>query len=114
MTDIDLEALTGGTQIKTQDPLLSVDMPNEKLPVGQHRFGLTVVDDSGNESTRAEVTLIVVDSNAPTAVLDLLDSNGRTISNGRVDFGAGFQLSGKRSVDQEGAIIQYSWEVIPN
>ena len=46
-------------------------MPDQKLPVGQHRFRLTVTDDSGNKSTPAVVSVIVADTTAPTAVLDL-------------------------------------------
>jgi hypothetical protein len=112
MTDITLEALLENNKVETADSLLTVQMPKQKLPVGQHRFNLTVVDDSGNTSSPALITVIVADTSAPTAVLDLLDAQGRTIVDNRVAFGAGFILSGKRSVDVGGAISKFIWEVV--
>ena len=114
MTEVNLDELTANTSVETADPQLTINMPNGKLPVGQHRFALKVQDDSGNQSAAAQITVIVVDSTAPTAVLDLLDSRGRAVANGRIEFGAGFILSGRRSVDQAGAITKYIWEIVPN
>lgn len=113
MTDITLETLLADQKVETADSLLTIQMPTQKLPVGQHRFNLTVVDDSGNTSTPALITVIVADTSAPTAVLDLLDAQGRTITDNRVAFGSGFILSGKRSVDVGGVISKFIWEVVP-
>jgi PKD repeat protein len=113
MTDITLENLLENQSVSTTDPQLVVQMPNNKLKVGKHSFSLTVEDDSGNTSLPATITVIVVDSEAPTAVLDLHDEQGRTITDGRVSFGAGFILSGKRSADIGGTIVKYVWEVVP-
>ena len=113
MTDITLETLLADQKVETADSLLTIQMPKQKLPVGQHRFNLTVVDDSGNTSTPALITVIVADTSAPTAVLDLLDAQGRTITDNRVAFGSGFMLSGKRSVDVGGVISKFIREVVP-
>jgi hypothetical protein len=113
MTDITLEELLANTSVQTGDSQLVVQMPNNKLSVGKHSFGLTVEDNSGNQSTQAIITVIVIDTEAPTAVLDLYDEQGRMITDGRVSFGAGFILSGKRSADIGGSIVKYIWEVVP-
>jgi hypothetical protein len=112
MTDINLEKLLQEGEVETTDSSLVIKMPNQKLSVGQHRFNLTVEDDSGNSSSTAQITVIVVDSAAPTAIVDLLDESGRQITDGRVSFGAGFVLNGKRSVDVGGTITKYIWEVV--
>lgn len=112
MSTIDLEKILAG-QVETADSLLEVQMPNKKLPVGTHRFQLTVEDDSGNTSQPTQITVIIADSDAPTAVLDLQDESGRAVTDGRINFGAGFLLSGKRSVDIGGTISRYVWEIIP-
>jgi hypothetical protein len=113
MTDISLEKLLESNKVSTADSQLVIKMPGKKLQVGKHSFNLTVEDDSGNQSTPALITVIVVDSTAPTAVLDLSDEQGRLISDGRVSFGSGFILNGKRSVDIGGSISKYIWEVVP-
>lgn len=113
MTDITLEQILEHQTVTTTDSQLVIQMPNDKLNVGKHSFSLTVADDSGNTSAPATITVIVVDTEAPTAVLDLHDEQGRTVNDGRVSFGAGFILSGKRSADIGGNIVEYVWEVVP-
>jgi hypothetical protein len=113
MTDISLENLLATEKAETADSQLVIQMPGQKLSVGQHRFSLSVDDDSGNVSQKALVTVIVVDTTAPTAVLDLRDEQGRTVTNGRIEFGSGFILDGRRSVDIGGTIAKYTWEVVP-
>ena len=113
MTNITLENLLASGLVETPDSQLTIQMPDQKLPVGQHRFSLTVQDDSGNQSNAAQITVIVVDTTAPTAVLDLQDTQGRTVTDGRIAFGSGFILSGKRSVDIGGTISKFIWEVVP-
>jgi len=113
MTDITLEKLLEHQSVETTDSQLVIQMPNNKLKVGKHSFSLAVEDDSGNTSLPATITVIVVDREAPTAVVDLHDEQGRTVTDGRINFGAGFILSGKRSVDIGGTIVKYVWEVVP-
>lgn len=113
MTDVTIDELLAAGSAKTPDPQLVIQMPNQKLTVGQHRFSLTVTDDSGNTSTPAIVTVIVADTNAPTAVLDLRNEQGAQVINGRIEFGSGFILDGSRSTDIGGSIESYTWEIVP-
>jgi len=113
MTTKTLEEITA-SPITTTDPRLHVTMPDKKLAVGAHTFQLEVVDDSGNTSQPALVQVIVVDSEAPTAVLMLLDENGEFVADHRLPHGAGFILSGERSVDAGGGqIVKYTWSRVP-
>ena len=57
--------------------------------------------------------MIVVDTTVPTAVLDLKDERGRTVTDGRIAFGSGFILSSRRLVDIGGVISKYIWEIAP-
>lgn len=98
-----------GTPIETSNDQLVINMPGTRLPVGQHRFQLQVEDDSGNLSAAAIVTVIVVDTQAPTAVLELRDIGGALNTDGRVGFGSDFILDGSRSVDIGGTIVLYRW-----
>jgi hypothetical protein len=84
-------------------------MPNEKLKVGSHIFQLQVVDDSTNPSDPAQVTVIVVDSQKPTAVIAACDEQGNPLVRNRVPFGSGFMLDGRKSVDIGGRIVTYIW-----
>ncbi len=113
MTDITLEELLASGSAKTPDPQLDIQMPDQKLAVGQHRFSLTVTDDSGNQSTPAIISVIVQDTQAPTAVLDLRNAQGAQVINGRIEFGSGFILDGSRSTDIGGSIESYTWEILP-
>jgi len=111
MTTKTLEDLRTGP-IKTDDAVLTVQMPNEKLKVGGHTFQLVVADDSGNVSVPATITLIVVDTQAPTAVLTVTDEAGRPLEGNRIPFGTGFVLNGKRSVDIGGNIVSFTWSLV--
>ncbi len=113
MTDITLEELLASNSVKTPDPRLDIQMPDQNLAVGQHRFSLTVTDDSGNQSTPAIISVIVQDTQAPTAVLDLRNEQGAQVINGRIEFGSGFILDGSRSTDVGGSIESYTWEILP-
>lgn len=70
------------------------------LTLGRHRFRLVVDDNSGNHSNPTEVEVIVIDSTAPTAVLDAPAS---------IAFGAPLQLSGAQSTDTVGRVVRYVW-----
>ena len=76
---------------------------NNPFPVGRLRFRLVVVDDSGNESEPDEVDVIIRDSDRPTAVIDAPRV---------VDFRKSFVLSGERSSDVGGRLVQYRWELV--
>ena len=98
--------------IKTNDATLTITQPNDKLKVGSHTFQLQVADDSGNVSVPAKVMLIVVDTQAPTAVLTLNDEEGRPLDDNTIAFGRGFILNGKKSVDIGGRIVSYTWSLV--
>jgi hypothetical protein len=99
--------------IKTNDATLTISMPNEKLGVGSHTFQLEVEDDSNNVSAPAQVMLIVLDTQAPTAVLTVSDEQGRALPNNSISFGQGFILNGRRSVDLGGGnIVKYTWTLM--
>jgi len=112
MTTKTLENIKSGP-IKTNDSTLTITMLNEKLNIGSHSFQLEVEDDSGNVSVPAKVMLIVVDTQAPTAVLLVHDEQGRPLSNNRIAFGSGFILNGKNSIDLGGGnIVSYTWSLV--
>ena len=94
--------------IKTNDATLTITMPDEKLKVGSHTFQLQVEDDSGNVSTPARVMLIVIDTQAPTAVVTVSDAQGRPLDNNTISFGQDFILNGKRSVDIGGSSVSFT------
>ena len=99
--------------IKTDDATLTIQMPNDKLNIGGHTFQLVVADDSGNVSVPATLTLVVVDTQAPTAVLAVRDEQGRVVIGNRIAFGANFMLDGRRSVDAGGGnLVSYTWSLV--
>lgn len=115
MTTIKLDDLLAdpNNTVKTADPQLQIQIADRNLAVGQHRFSLTVVDDSGNVSKPpAIITVIVEDQSAPTAVLDLRNEAGQQVLDGRIAFGSGFILDGSRSTDIGGRIESYSWALL--
>ncbi len=104
--------LPDGTTVAFDTPLLAVtDIVTTPFPVGEHTFGLIVTDDSGNASTPTQVTVTVVDTQAPTAVLDVRDAQGRLVVSGRVESGQAFSLDGSRSIDAEGRVARYEWSL---
>ena len=97
-------SLPDGSVVETAGSRLAVtDVVTDPFAVGAHTFGLTVTDDSGNESTPAQVTVTVVDMQAPTAVLQVLDASGAVDADGRVEFAETFSLDGSGSADVGGA-----------
>ena len=86
------------TDAATVEVTISPDRP---IPLGRQRFRLIVVDDAGNRSVADEVTIIVVDEGAPTAILRAPRTVGQ---------GASFTLDGSASFDVGGGrIAQYVW-----
>ena len=70
--------------------------------MGAHIVELVVVDDAGNVSAPDAATVRVLDALAPTAVLD---------APATVSFGRSISVSGARSVDVGGRILQYRWQL---
>lgn len=94
-------AMTLNQAFGTLEPTFVVPQPaGRSLAIGRHRFRLVVDDNSGNHSNPTEVEVIVIDSTVPTAVLDAPDS---------IAFGAPLQLSGARSSDTVGRVVQHVW-----
>ena len=95
------------------DPMVKVDVGGAApLPLGVNRFRLVVVDDSGNESEPAFLEVIVRDAGNPTAVLDMVNADGRRIEP-VVAAGAGFILSGARSADTGGGkVVEYRFTLV--
>jgi hypothetical protein len=91
--------------IKTPDPTIEVTVSERSpLAVGEHTFSLVVVDDAGNESIPAEVSVVVKDTQAPTAVI----SAPKTVAPG-----ASFTLDGTRSADlPPGKITTWIWTMV--
>jgi hypothetical protein len=113
MAEVNLEEILAG-KVETTDSALVIKMPeDEPLSIGQHKFQLTVEDGSGNKSQPAQITVIIVDLQAPTALIDLQNEEGGIVTNEQISFGSGFILSGARSIDVGGSIAKYVWELIP-
>jgi hypothetical protein len=95
------------------EPVVRVEVtPAAPLPLGANRFRLVVVDDSGNESEPAFLDVVVRDAERPTAVLDIVDANGRRIEP-VVASGASFILSGGRSSDVGGGrVTEYRFTLV--
>jgi hypothetical protein len=90
------------TDVVTNEPRVEVTVTaNRPIALGRHRFRLIVVDDAGNRSAADEVTVIVADQDAPTAVLRA----PRIVA-----FNRSFDLDGSASFDVGGGrIAQYVW-----
>ena len=90
-----------GQPVVTNTPDVEVTVAaNAPLPAGRHRFQLIVQDDSGNTSEPSITEVIVRDTQKPTAVID---------APREVELGRSFQLSGRRSTDVGGRIVNYTW-----
>lgn len=97
------------------DPQLDIAIEaNAQLPVGKHVFRLVVVDDAGNESEPAVVTIIVADQSRPTAVIDVVDASGGTHPEPEftIALGQRFGLSGRRSSDVGGQVRTWRWTLL--
>jgi hypothetical protein len=96
-----------------KDPLVSVDIKQgAPMAAGKYRFQLVVVDDGDNESDPAVLEVIILDTQRPTAVIDMVDANGARIRP-VVSVGASFLLSGARSSDVEpGKVKSYQFTLL--
>jgi len=88
------------------DAVLTIKVEaNKPLLVGSHIFQLEVEDDSGNRSQPAQFQLVILDNQAPTAII-----TGPTRG---VPFGKAFTLSGKESKDAGGGkVVKYIWTLV--
>ena len=84
--------------VVTADP--TFDAPG--LGIGVYQVSLVVIDDSGNESAPTSVQIHVIDTTAPTAVLD---------GPGSVVTGTAIHLTAFKSFDVGGSVVQYRWTV---
>lgn len=101
--------------VKSDEPLLDVQASAATpLKPGKHVFQLVVSDDSGNDSDTASVTVIVLDQDRPTAVIDLIDPAGgrNPAPEVKVPFGKPFQLTGDRSTDIGGVVKVWNWTLL--
>ena len=115
MTDITLEKFQTTAEVKTKDSVLNVSVsPDNPLPIGRHIFELEVIDKAGNRSVPARVQLVVRDSQAPTAVLNVTDEQGRILPEAVIEMGAGFVLNAKGSQDVAPGtgIESYTWRLL--
>jgi len=99
--------------ISQDTPIIKVEgIDGGPLPLGENRFSLVVIDDSGNESAEVFLTVKVVDSDKPTAVLNVVNRDGAVLPN-TVPFGSPFILSGAGSVDKApGKIKEYRFTLL--
>jgi hypothetical protein len=106
------EFKVGQTEVRA-DGVIDVEVnPRNPLPVGAHRFQLVVEDDAGNVSQPTILNVIVRDTEKPTAVLDLVDTNNKVLDP-VVSAGKGFRLSGLRSTDNPpGKVVRYSFTLL--
>jgi large repetitive protein len=88
--------------VVTSDPTFNAPAGSPALAIGQHTAKLVVVDDSGNQSTQVSRTFIVRDTVNPTAVLD---------APATVTITSALALSGARSTDVGGSVVEYRWTV---
>jgi hypothetical protein len=95
------------------DPMVKVEISQTALlPLGANRFQLVVVDDAGNESAPVFLDVVVQAVNEPTAVLDMVDENGKRLEPSVV-FGKPFILSGARSTDvPPGKVVEYRFTLV--
>ena len=103
-------AFASGT-VTTASPTLNVaGLFSAPLAPGVHVFSLVVVDSSANTSSAAQVQVIVIDDQVPTAVLQATDTGGTPLPGNASAFGADFVLDGSASSDSGGgSITQYRW-----
>ena len=95
--------LDGGVPFETASPAFTfICDPVSPFATGSHVIELVVVDDAGNLSAPDSAVVRVIDNLAPTAVLDAPATAG---------FGRSFTVSGARSVDVGGRIVEYRWRL---
>ncbi len=107
MPEVNSAELKPNEPIEAEAPdsmlVITID-PNKPLPVGTHIFQLEVEDDAGNRSQPQQVSIVIFDDQAPTAILKAPP---------QVSFGKPFTLSGEESFDAGGGRIQrFIWTLV--
>ena len=103
------------TELKSEEKTLEVVMdPANPLKIGTHVFQLLVVDDNNNASAPATVTIVVVDRERPTAVIEVINARNERIANPTVEipFREQFVLTGDKSTDVGGQVKTYVWTLL--
>src|SRR5262245_20681877 len=103
------------TKVEAAEPRLDVIVSRTApMKVGKHMFRLAVRDHAGNDSAPAQVTIIVADTERPTAVIDVLDAAGNRnpAPEVTVSFGQAFSLTGDRSSDIGGEVKLWQWVLL--
>ena len=103
------------TEVAADEPQLDVLVDGQHpLKPGKHVFQLVVTDDAGNESEPANVTIVILDRDRPTAVVDVLNAAGERFAEPRVElpFGQRFALTAERSTDVGGTVRAYRWTLL--
>ena len=101
--------------VESDEPMLEVVLDRAgPLKIGKHVFQLIVADDAGNASEPASVTIIVVDRDRPTAVIDVIDDNNERnpAPSVEIPFGAAFTLTGEKSTDVGGVVKSFTWTLL--
>ena len=110
MSKVTLKDLRTGP-VETKDASLTIEMGTDRLPLGEHRFELMVTDNSGNQSKAAIVSVFIIDTTAPTAILRIVNAEGQPVD--KIPFGDTFTLDGSLSTDAGGGVIdRYVWRLI--
>ena len=111
MTTISLDKLREAGDIETTDATLEVEVGDKPLALGEHRFNLQVFDNAGNQSKAAIVSIFIIDSAAPTAILRVLNNDRQPVN--RIGFGESFILDAGLSTDAGGGVIdRYVWRMV--
>lgn len=103
------------TEVKSEEKTLEVVMdPANPLKIGKHVFQLVAVDDTENASVPATVTIIVVDRERPTAVIEVINARNERIAAPTVEipFREEFVLTGDKSTDIGGEVKNYVWTLL--
>ena len=95
-----------GQSFETREPFIEVTVDEANpLPFGSHTFQLVVEDDAKNVSEPKTITIIIADTERPTAVI-FSDPQSP------IPFGKSFRLVSK-SVDAGGGqIVKHTWTLL--
>ncbi len=120
MAEVTFEELLESGTLSTADDQVQVTVSEANpLPPGVYTLELVVADNNGLTSAPATVTIVVQDTQLPTAVIRILSAEGQLIErdaegNVVVEFGTSIILDGGSSSDPGGGqVTQYMWQLVP-
>ncbi len=100
-----------GQENTTVDPVVEVQFPaNAPAKVGLYEFQLVVVDNLGVASAPVAVKLQMQGS--ATAVLRIVNADGKAIDQSVFKLGSQIFLSAKDSTTENGTVKSFSWRLI--